>query len=153
MPPPDLSKIAADLEASARRLKAKGDHEGAAAAFEAAADLREALRGLQGVPKARTLIDEMAHPATAVEPRRRGRPTKSKHPFPRALEAKGLTVAEWAVANKLDRSLVKSWFAPGAAGRRIPAFWATRIAKEFRDPKTGESVVPATEDVWRNGIR
>jgi len=72
-----------------------------------------------------------------------GRPP-TDHPFVRALRARGLTITEWAATNKVGRGSVKSWFLPGAGGRRIPRAWADAIEKEFG--------VPATTRTWQHGI-
>lgn len=106
------------------------------------AELWREMARLTKEPPARTLIGNMAQPQ--VEVRRRGRPTRSKHPFPVALGAK--TVAEWAREHDQERETVKSWFATGKAGRSIPEFWAKLIEREY-------PTVKANETVWRNGIR
>jgi hypothetical protein len=131
----------------AEKLTREGEGELAIKMFGHAVFLNEWLAQearLSAAPKSRTL-SEMAQAVAAEGPRRRGRPTKTKHPFPVALEKRGTTVAEWARANGLEREVVKSWFAPPPAGRRIPAVWAERIATELR--------IPASEAVWKNGIR
>lgn len=99
------------------------------------------LRPISG----RTISHNMAQTQEDTKPRRRGRPTMSEHAFPRALEAAGTNVTEWAKKHKLEREMVKSWFAPGVHGRRIPRRWAEAIAREFS--------LPATDEVWTNGIR
>jgi hypothetical protein len=134
-----LARLADELEA---------DAEGATPAeavklLRRALVLRRALEELQGDPNSRTLLDGMAQAQPEI--RRPGRPTKSRHPFPVALEARRKTVAEWARDNGLPREVVKAWIATGSAGRRIPLSWAKAIQKELG--------VPATDDVWRNGIR
>jgi len=95
--------------------------------------------------KARTISRNMAHAESAAAQRRRGRPAVSDHPFPRALEGAGSSVAEWARKHGVDRSVAKSWYAPPPGGRRIPARMAKAIEREFG--------VPATEEVWTNGIK
>jgi hypothetical protein len=143
---PTLAEIAADLEARARALWDEGKRE---AAWEVMGEAFGLMKGiasalaLTDAPNSRTLPDGMAQ--SLIELRRPGRPTKSRHPFPVALEARRKTVAEWARDHRLEREVVKAWFAPGTAGRRIPLQWAKTIQKELG--------VPATEDVWRNGIR
>lgn len=139
-----LPAVAETLTELGQLALAAGRPEIAAELFRVTGWLVGAVRGLSAAPKSRTLT-QVAQPE-AAEPRRRGRPTKSKHPFPLALEAAGTTVAEWARENDLEREVVKSWFAPGDAGRRIPALWAQRIARQFKS-------VPATDAVWKNGIR
>lgn len=146
--PQSLLEILDALESRARQFQAEGKHELAAELALVAADVRKAaglLKTLQDVPNQRTLIVDMAHQALTGEPRRRGRPTKSKHPFPLALEAKGTTVAEWAREHDVEREVVKSWFAPPPSGRRIPSRWAVVIQRELG--------IPATDDSWPNGIR
>jgi hypothetical protein len=140
-----------EAEAAALTELAQAERElGAAEAKrDALADKVAALRaereGLQLPNSARTIMSNMAHAQRAEESRRRGRPTKSKHPFPAALDAAGSSVAEWARKHQVEREVVKSWFAPPPAGRRIPQAMAKLIEKEFK--------VPATERVWPNGIR
>lgn len=72
-----------------------------------------------------------------------GRAKVTDHPFPAALYARGMTVQDWAQANGLTREKVRSWFIPGAGGRRIPATWAGRIAKDFGVPL----------DAWPHGVK
>lgn len=116
--------------------------------LELAEKMAGAAEGMESVltpaTSARTILPNMALPATEA-PRRRGRPTKSRHPFPVALEAKGSNVAEWAESHGYEREVAKSWFAPKPHGRRIPAVAAKLIQKELG--------VPATDRVWTNGIR
>ena len=81
---------------------------------------------------------------TQVRHERRGRPTETKHPFPRALEARGITVTEWADKHGHSRGRVKSWFMTGSGGRRIPRDVAEAIEKELG--------IPATARTWKNGI-
>jgi hypothetical protein len=102
------------------------------------------LGGLPSADKARRVGGDMAQPQEA-EGRRVGRPTKSKHPFSVALEARGSTVAEWARAHGYEREVVKSWISKPPHGRRIPMVVAKLIEKQLG--------VPASEAVWRNGIR
>ncbi len=75
---------------------------------------------------------------------RRGRPLEAKHPFPNALQARGMTVTAWAENHGYDRARVKSWFAVGDGGRRIPRDVAESIEKELG--------IPATLKTWKNGI-
>lgn len=95
-------------------------------------------------PNSARTMPNMAQPATEA-PRRRGRPTKSTHPFPMALEAKGSNVAAWADAHGIPRETAKSWHSRGKTGRPIPRKWALLLWKELR--------IPATDVVWPNGIR
>ena len=108
-------------------------------------ELRSDKGRLQETNKARTIIAMPMDMAQSPEPRRRGRPLVSNHPFPRALEERGLTIAAWARKHRVDRAVVKSWFAPPPAGRRIPIKAAMLIEKELD--------IPATAEVWINGIR
>ena len=73
-----------------------------------------------------------------------GRPLETDHPFPRALEAAGSSVAAWARSHRLKLPTVRSWYL-SANKRRIPRRWARVIERELG--------VPATEEVWKNGIR
>lgn len=70
----------------------------------------------------------------------------SKHPFPSALYKDGKTVTDWAAEKKLDRNIVKSWFAKGKAVRPIPRRLATEIARKYPS-------VPATPEIWRGGLK
>lgn len=101
-------------------------------------------KALTDANKARSM-ENMAQPQSAEQPRRRGRPLKSKHIFPRTLEARGTNVAEWATRHKVPRETAKSWHSRPPAGRPIPPIYAKLIEKEYG--------IPATEQVWRNGIR
>jgi hypothetical protein len=83
--------------------------------------------------------------AELVRRSRPGRPLEATHPFPLALEANGLTVTAWAKKHRVDRAVVKGWFAEGDGGRRIPREWANRIETELG--------IPATLATWKNGIR
>jgi hypothetical protein len=105
----------------------------------------EAADRLPGQNKARTIPEDMAQTQKAHEPRRRGRPLKTQHPFPRALEAKGSHVAEWADKHKVPRETAKSWHSPPPTGRSIPRHFAKVIERELK--------IPATLDVWKNGIQ
>jgi hypothetical protein len=67
------------------------------------------------------------------------------HPFPRALYRDGKTVTSWAAKRKLNRNIVKAWFAKGDAVRPIPKSWAEEIARDYPD-------VPAVIETWRGGI-
>jgi len=80
----------------------------------------------------------------AAKRSRRGRPLEVSHPFPMELEKRGLTVTFWAKKHNHDRARVKSWFAVGDGGRRIPRAIAEAIEKELG--------VPATLRTWKNGI-
>jgi hypothetical protein len=89
------------------------------------------------------IVPNMQAP-TAVRHDRPGRPTETKHPFPKALATRGLTVTEWAAKHGHNRGRVKSWFMPGSGGRRIPRDVAEAIEKELG--------IPATARTWKNGI-
>lgn len=82
---------------------------------------------------------------------------KTKWPFPSALAARGLSLPEWARAQRkpaLSTEVAKSWLkAPGRGGRPVPRFWAERIAAEFSTAGGAASLVPAVNDSWPNGIR
>ena len=90
------------------------------------------------------IVPNMQVPISEPRRSRRGRPRETTHPFPKALEAKGMTVTAWAAKHGHDRVRVKSWFAEGSGGRRIPREEAERIEKELG--------VPATIRTWKNGI-
>lgn len=80
--------------------------------------------------------------------------TKSNTAFQRALAIYGLSIPEWAAKRRKNVETVRSWVKkPNHGGRAIPRAEADAIASEFVDPKTGESLVPAIEDAWPNGIR
>lgn len=70
----------------------------------------------------------------------------NNHPFPRALYRDGKTVTAWAAKHRLNRNVVKAWFANDNAVRPIPRKWAEAIAAAYPD-------VPATDAVWRGGIK
>lgn len=76
---------------------------------------------------------------------RPGQPLKSRHPFPRALDKKGIAVEAWARDHGINAVTVRAWYGKGEAGRRIP-----RAIAEIIEHELG---VPATLDVWKNGIR
>jgi hypothetical protein len=77
--------------------------------------------------------------------RRPGRPTGIRHPFPDALAAAGTSVSAWAAKHGLHQKNVQAWFSPKPAGRKIPLRWAKTIEREY--------VIPASDDVWPNGIK
>ena len=138
--PEELIARAERLEAQLDAAVAAGD-KGKALSLLRQADLwRDLARELTAKAQPRTFIGNMAQPQVEP-PRRRGRPTVSKHPFPRAVG----NVAAWARKHGLERETVKSWFAVGDAGRPIPARWAKLIEREHG--------VPATPRTWPNGIR
>lgn len=90
----------------------------------------------------------------SIRPRRarRGRPPRTDHPFTRALDERGSSLAEWARRHRVDIATVKGWTRL-VDGRAIPRERAEKIEAEFTDPKTGVSAVPATLATWKNGIR
>lgn len=81
--------------------------------------------------------------------------SKGRTAFQAALIKRNLSVPEWARAQRKPRVEVesaKSWVKRSSKGaRKIPRFWADRIADEFKDEK-GRSEVPATLASWPNGI-
>lgn len=95
----------------------------------------------------------MNQDVSPITPRRdrRGRPIQSEHPFPRAVEASGSSVQEWAKRKNLNIKTVRAWYsADKEAGRRIPRAYADLIEREFKD---GPIQVPATLATWVHGIR
>lgn len=106
----------------------------------------------EGLPstKESTNLDSMSSAQESSTPesrgfaRGKGRTKGTKHPFVRALYARGLTVSAWAVANGVPKATAASWIATGPAARRITREWADKIAKLYG--------VPATAATWRNGI-
>lgn len=147
--PAELRALAAHLTERATEAARQRKVDVAALLLVEAADARdeaERLEGLTGKNKARKVRHTMAevsqeHPPVRTGP---GRPRKSQHAFPLALEAKGLTVAEWARARKLERSVVRSWFASKERDQRsIPGHWAREIRNEYGVPFSA----------WPKGLR
>lgn len=63
------------------------------------------------------------------------------------------TVTAWAEAHDVPLSTVASWYSTNPRSKKtIPRHWADLIASEFLDKESGESLVPATAETWRNGI-
>jgi hypothetical protein len=152
MSPSDWERKASHADRQAEQLAAEGRIADAVVLSVQAQRYREVAeemrRALTGPNKARKVRHTMAEVSQAEAPPKtgRGRPRTSQHAFPLALEAKGLTVAEWARERKLERSVVRSWFASKARdGRSIPRYWADAIKAEFG--------IPATATVWKHGIR
>ena len=77
-------------------------------------------------------------------------------PFYAALHLRELSPPAWARQQRRPRvsvETVRNWLkAPGRGGRKIPEFWAKRIAAEFVD-RSGHSMVPAVDASWPSGIR
>ena len=91
----------------------------------------------------------MVQVETAERRSKRGRPIKSKHPFPQAIEKlPGMTVEKWAAQHGLHHVTVKAWYAKGDGGRRIPRDIADMIEREFGIPATG-----GPKGTWKSGIR
>lgn len=137
-----------------------------------AVGLAEAFLPLGGLPLApnRDMFGAKAQMQTAQAEGFEGRPP-TDHPFVHALRAKGLTLTMWAAKHYKDgrtvpagvhprqdqllsRMAVKGWYTPGAGARQIPIRWAKLIEKEFGLAPGGKRpLLPATEAIWRNGIR
>jgi hypothetical protein len=77
-------------------------------------------------------------------PRRKGRPRTIDHPFPRALDAAGVSPAQWAKQHGLTLEKVRSWYGPSQP-RRIERKYALAIDEEFG--------LPADTMTWPHGIR
>jgi hypothetical protein len=128
-----LRQKAASLRAEARSL------EQDAAEFEKLADAMKA-RADQGLPpdiKTRSLIGMNSTHAAEGSPRWRGRPPKTKHPFPAALRKKKKSnVKRWSEEHGIPYTTVKSWFADADtdAGRAIPRRYAELIEQELGLP-------------------
>jgi hypothetical protein len=138
-----LRQKAAALEAEAHGLLKD------AAEFKKLADAMKA-RAEQGLPpeiKTRSLIEMNSTHAAEGSPRWRGRPPKTKHPFPAALRKKKRSnVKRWAEEHSIPYTTVKSWFADAdaAGARAIPRRYAELIEQELG--------LPANKSVWHNGI-
>jgi len=128
----DIDRAIADEEARIMKAQAR---------LVALRALREVLHSEQGT----NTVPNMQAATESARRSRPGRPLTAKHPFPVALEAKGSTVTAWAKRHRLDRAVVKAWFAKGDGGRRIPRDMADKIEAELG--------VPATLAIWKNGIR
>lgn len=121
--------------------------------YEAEADTwRTFEQGLSENNMARTLRDVdsvqyQSRRAKVEDKPKRGRPPKTKHPFPLALYKAGSDPSRWALAHGYSRDTVKSWYADpaGTGGRPIPLEAAKIIEKEFK--------LPPTEQTWRHGIK
>jgi hypothetical protein len=118
--------------------------------YEAEAEKWKAFeQGLPETNKARTLSEMEAVPYQmrrgAANRPKRGRPPKTKHPFPVALYNAGTDPTSWATKHGYSRETVKSWYAEGDGGRPIPLEAAQLINKQFG--------VPATKAVWKNSIK
>lgn len=135
--------MAAYLVERARVLSGEGKQVEAVLLLAEAHLLRDRADGLTGRNLPRKLVNMPQEHTEA--PRRVGRPTKSRHPFPVALEARGSNLAAWAKENGVSRTVAQSWFASKPDGRSIPKRHAKAIEKALG--------VPATETVWPNGIR
>jgi hypothetical protein len=151
------------LEAEVTRARRRRDRLAAQLAAEDAAleallraqrELIEAVGEYQRLhePKRTNIVPNVQAPIAAAKHSRRGRPLEAKHPFPRALEAAGMTVSAWALKHGHDRARVKSWFAEGDGGRRIPRDVAEAIEKEMGVDAKKRPLVPATLATWKNGI-
>lgn len=73
------------------------------------------------------------------------------HPFVREVLKRYGTVSAWARLRGVSVKTVSSWYARRSK-KTIPRRWADLIASEFRDEKSGRSLVPATVKTWPNGI-
>lgn len=88
--------------------------------------------------------DRYVTPVDIPRDRNVGRPIETKHPFTKALDEKGMTVADWARAHDFEPTRVKSWYRE-KGGRAIPRKVAEAIERELG--------VKATARVWKNGLR
>lgn len=152
MTPEDLRTRAEILDHDGLEALQRGDKSAALKAFseaqlckEVASELEVKLGSAPSPPVAKPL---QSVPSVLPGPRltgRTGRPAESNHPFVLALEAKGLSVAGWALSHGISRHLVNGWISSGHRARRIPLEWANLIQKELG--------IPATDATWPAGIR
>lgn len=150
MLPSDLRALADHLDQQALDLARDGRPTEGALRMVEALRLREMAaeaERLTGGNKARKVrhMAQAAHAPTEGPTRTGpGRPRKSRHAFPAALEAKGLTVAEWARERKLERSVVRSWFADKPRDQRsVPLKEAEEIRRAYGVPFSA----------WPKGVR
>lgn len=154
-----LSDEVAQAEAEAGRAREAIE----AAEAQARIALREiTMKLMQGVADAEARAEALRHLASQVErsipgasdvvgirdmrrhvplPRGgqgAGRPTKSKHPFPRAVG----NVAAWAEQQGLSYSFVKAWYTTGESLKPIPRKWQVLLEKTYGIPASA----------WRGGI-
>jgi hypothetical protein len=148
----DPTLTAAELRKRAAVLR----HEGQALLDEAerwerAADLIDGLTSSR--QSTNSLQVSSPQVISAKLSRGMGRSRVKRHPFIKALyeppegsKRKPMTAKAWALAHDVPVASVTSWVArrDSAAARKIPMHWAKLIEKELG--------VPATLDVWRNGI-
>jgi hypothetical protein len=139
-------------QAALERLR-QIEAEETALAAEKLALLAEVDSGLSSAPRHSTMTGtEMTSSELRKLPgeqRRRlgiARAQSNDHPFPRALYKDGKTVTAWAARRKLNRNVVKAWFAKEDAVRPIPRKYAEEIARDYPE-------VHATEAIWRGGIK
>lgn len=109
-----------------------------------------AKRGLPPRGDYDTLKTHMDLAQEQATKKRRGRPMLSEHPFPRRLEALGLTVRDVIADLRANHGLVvrrastvRSWYAEGRDGRSIPE----RFVKAFQGKPY---LIPRS--AWVNGI-
>jgi len=143
------TRRAADAEIAAGRYAEAANH--LSVAVEA---LRRLTPGwLPSEPKSRklgTMDAQESNRGASVAAAR----TKDPLPFQLALFGRNSSVPQWAEAKGLEVEKVKSWVKrPKKGGRRIPREWALKIAREFVDPVTGQTLVPADESSWPSGIK
>ncbi len=147
--PADLRRKAAELRERATQLILEAE------LYERTAQAKEALSRRSASPRTTdsgTVGAEATLRAatTEQEGQRRQRiasaTLKNDHPFPRAVQARYLSVADWAEKHGFDAKSVRSWYYGGAAARSIPAHAAELIAREFPE-------LPATDETWPNGIQ
>lgn len=144
-----MKKSEAWLRQKAAALRTEG--EGLlrdAAEYEKLADAIKARTAhrLPGPIKTRSLsVMNSTRPAETA-PTWRGRPPKTKHPFPVAVRKKRSNVKRWSEDHSLPYTTVKSWFADADsdAARAIPRRWAMLIEHELG--------LPANKATWPNGI-
>lgn len=77
------------------------------------------------------------------------------HPFVEAVLADPRfgSITAWAEWHDVPLSTVASWYSTNPRSKKtIPRLYADLIASEFLDKESGESLVPATTETWRNGI-
>lgn len=133
----------------------------ALAAFLKARDRRAEADKLEA--EAARLRAKAQSPLRIVKPRSPGRgaslsAARTIHhwPFSAALQAQGSFPAEWAERQRrppVATEVVRAWLkGKGKGGRRVPQFWAERIAAEFKDDR-GHSIVPALDSSWPCGVK
>lgn len=166
--PAELRKLADQADREAEDLERNAAARARILRGQAAELRRLAAAGDEGLraiyPDSTVGISPMeaqSNPLASAGAKKAWAKIKDALPFQVALYRRGLSLPEWARAQRkpsLSVHTAKSWLKrKGRGGNRIPREWAERIAREFGEVDAQgnlvSSEVPAVDASWPCGIR